>query len=306
MWTPLVDQAVAFNSTNSETDFDIHFPSSGEFSEHQICIGAIATVPPSWDLAFHVWAIREVSLDGQTMERISEYLGSMRLNAKRLFTIPESMRSGFRLDLRVPYWHYNMRIQIWGNPEEIRIRPTIGAFLWMARSHPSTRFFDENAFLWLPCDGSTIGLASGTNSGAFLQDLYLYLHRFTTFTGKTANALADWQANRTMPLPDARGRCPIGAGQGGGLSNRSLGSLVGAESTTLTAAQMPSHNHAPSSGSFLAAVAAGSGTLAAAAGNTIAVQAATANAGSGQSHTNMQPSYVASCLIATGKHLSET
>lgn len=48
----------------------------------------------------------------------------------------------------------------------------------------------------------------------------------------------------TFGLPDLRGRLPIHAGNGPGLSERRLGSKGGAESVTLTANQMPSHTHA--------------------------------------------------------------
>lgn len=48
----------------------------------------------------------------------------------------------------------------------------------------------------------------------------------------------------TFALPDLRGRVAIGAGRGPGLTDRRIGQTGGAESTTLTAAQMPSHNHA--------------------------------------------------------------
>ncbi|MEO6831534.1 MAG: tail fiber protein [Chitinophagaceae bacterium] len=45
-------------------------------------------------------------------------------------------------------------------------------------------------------------------------------------------------------LPDLRGRAPIAFGQGAGLSNHQQGEKGGAEQATLTAAQMPAHNHA--------------------------------------------------------------
>jgi microcystin-dependent protein len=48
----------------------------------------------------------------------------------------------------------------------------------------------------------------------------------------------------TFALPDLRGRVPLGTGQGPGLTNRTLGKKGGAETHTLTAAEMPSHNHA--------------------------------------------------------------
>lgn len=48
---------------------------------------------------------------------------------------------------------------------------------------------------------------------------------------------------RTFALPDLRGRVPVGAGQGPGLSNNQLGQRGGHETTTLTVANLPAHNH---------------------------------------------------------------
>ena len=47
----------------------------------------------------------------------------------------------------------------------------------------------------------------------------------------------------TFALPDLRGRLPIGTGQRPGGSNFTLGQMSGAESVTLTTANMPSHQH---------------------------------------------------------------
>lgn len=47
----------------------------------------------------------------------------------------------------------------------------------------------------------------------------------------------------TFALPDFRGRVPIGAGQGAGLSNRIIGQTIGQESITISTANMPSHTH---------------------------------------------------------------
>lgn len=47
----------------------------------------------------------------------------------------------------------------------------------------------------------------------------------------------------TFGLPDLRGRAPVGAGQGPGLSNYPIGSKVGSETTTLTVNNLPSHTH---------------------------------------------------------------
>ena len=47
----------------------------------------------------------------------------------------------------------------------------------------------------------------------------------------------------TFGLPDLRGRVPIHAGSGPGLSTRNLGAKAGAENVTLTTNQLPSHTH---------------------------------------------------------------
>ena len=47
----------------------------------------------------------------------------------------------------------------------------------------------------------------------------------------------------TFSLPDLRGRLPMHAGTGPGLSNRRLGAKTGTENVTLTVNQLPSHSH---------------------------------------------------------------
>lgn len=47
----------------------------------------------------------------------------------------------------------------------------------------------------------------------------------------------------TFGLPDLRGRLPVHAGTGSGLSTRTLGETGGTESVTLTVQQIPIHNH---------------------------------------------------------------
>lgn len=47
----------------------------------------------------------------------------------------------------------------------------------------------------------------------------------------------------TFALPDLRGRAPIHAGHGPGLTDRRLGSRGGAETTLQTVSQMPNHTH---------------------------------------------------------------
>jgi len=50
-------------------------------------------------------------------------------------------------------------------------------------------------------------------------------------------------SSSTFNLPDCRGRVVGTVGQGAGLTTRAMGASVGAETHTLTTAEMPSHNH---------------------------------------------------------------
>jgi microcystin-dependent protein len=85
---------------------------------------------------------------------------------------------------------------------------------------------------WLLCDGS---LVSKTSYAA------LYALLGSTYGTETLTQFY---------LPDMRGRSPLGQGTGSGLSARTLGGSGGAETHTLTIAQMPSHNHGGATGSM--------------------------------------------------------
>lgn len=123
---------------------------------------------------------------------------------------------------------------------------------WSADSAPSG---------WLLCDASTVG---STASAANLNDdttEKLYTHLWNNYsntvcpvsTGRGASAAADFAANKTLGLPDLRGRVTAGKDDmGGGNANRLSGSGIanttnggsgGASTSTLSTAQLPSHNH---------------------------------------------------------------
>ena len=78
------------------------------------------------------------------------------------------------------------------------------------------------------CDGQLLPIAQYTALFSLLG---------TTYGGN---------GQTTFGLPDLRGRFPMHAGQGPGLSFRPLGQSGGTETTTLSAANLPSHNHAAS------------------------------------------------------------
>lgn len=78
---------------------------------------------------------------------------------------------------------------------------------------------------WAFCNGQLLSIAQNTALFSLLG---------TTFGGDGIN---------TFALPDLRGRVPVSAGQGTGLSNYALGEVGGTESVTLNSNQMPAHSH---------------------------------------------------------------
>lgn len=104
----------------------------------------------------------------------------------------------------------------------------------------------------------------------------------------------------TFGLPDLRGRVPIHAGEGPGLSRRNLGSRGGAENVTLTANNLPPHRHMLQASSDPASEAQPGGNVLA---GDIPVDvyhsspgplqpmhgAAVASVGGSQAHNNIQP-----------------
>ena len=79
---------------------------------------------------------------------------------------------------------------------------------------------------WLLCDGSVVSRTTYADLFAAISTTYGAGNGSTTFG-----------------IPDLRGRVPVGSGQGSGLTNRTLGSESGAETHTLSDAEMPSHHH---------------------------------------------------------------
>jgi len=170
-------------------------------------------------------------------------------------------------------------------------------------------------------DGRTIGSASSgaTNrANADTQALFVLLWNSLADVqapvsgGRGASAAADWAANKTITLPDLRGRIIAGrdnmggtaAGRltsaGSGLDGTVMGNAGGAETVTLTAAQIPAHNH-PLAAPFNTTTAGGAATFTAAA-NVSATGSSTTlntanNTGGGGAHNNTQPTIVANKII---------
>lgn len=153
---------------------------------------------------------------------------------------------------------------------------------------------------WLECDGSAVSR--------------------TTYAALFAKAGIKYGAgdgSTTFNLPDARGRTPIGSGTGSGLTARSIGASVGAETHALSQAELPSHTHTVNdSGHTHKPDPAFTGPSGASAGiyrfrnqvdtlgtantlyTTLAASGVTfQNTGGTDAHNNMQPSLVSRFII---------
>ncbi|SDU48361.1 phage tail protein [Stappia sp. ES.058] len=143
---------------------------------------------------------------------------------------------------------------------------------------------------WAFCDGQLLAVSQNDALFSLLGTIY-------GGDGRT-----------TFGLPDMRGRLPIHAGHGPGLSERRLGAKAGSEKVTLTVNQIPSHGHPARADTAI-------GTESSPAGNVTATSTAvdiyfdgTANSnmssnaithtGGSRSHTNLMPFLCVHFIIA--------
>ena len=78
---------------------------------------------------------------------------------------------------------------------------------------------------WAMCDGQLLAISQNDALFSLLGTIY-------GGDGRT-----------TFGLPEMRGRLPIHAGSGPGLTPRNLGTKSGSEQETITVNQLPTHNH---------------------------------------------------------------
>ncbi|MEM6801938.1 MAG: tail fiber protein [Bacteroidota bacterium] len=155
---------------------------------------------------------------------------------------------------------------------------------------------------WAFCDGQLLAISSNTALFSLIGTAY-------GGDGRTSFA-----------LPDLRGRAPIHAGQGPGLTRRSWGQRMGGEFNVLSVTQLPPHNHTGSANGTISMQAKNGGgdesnpgggypatastDLYAETPNTtmgpneFSATVQTNNTGGGQSINNMQPSLVVHYCIA--------
>ena len=172
-------------------------------------------------------------------------------------------------------------------------------------------------------DGKTIGSASSSGTERANDDCYaLFVLLWNSMAnseaavsgGRGANADSDWSANKTIALPDLRGRVTAGkdnmggttasrlTSAGSGITGTTLGVAGGTETHTLTAGQsgLPSHSH---SDNYVYNAGAGNGTYtagASGAANLVISTTSTGTAGptsASSAHQNTQPTYIVNKII---------
>ncbi len=144
---------------------------------------------------------------------------------------------------------------------------------------------------WAFCDGQLLAISQNSALFSLIGTIY-------GGNGQT-----------TFALPDLRGRLPIHAGSGPGLSPRQLGERGGLEEVTLTVNQLPSHDHVPFQVSTVrgnsanpgGSVMAESAQINPYAEDTPGVSlniSSISTAGGSQSHTNVMPFQCVNFIIA--------
>jgi microcystin-dependent protein len=191
---------------------------------------------------------------------------------------------------------------------------------------------------WVRANGRTIGSASsGASERANADTETLYSLLWNSYSnsvcavssGRGASAAADYAANKTIGLPDLRGRAFFGLDDMGNSAASRLGSIItdettngasgGAETVTLAEANLPSHTHTgttASNGAHTHTVAYGTRTVdSPSAVNVVdsvgsGVSSATTSSsgahthtfttnatGSGDAHSNMPPAFLTTYII---------
>ncbi|MFT4036371.1 MAG: tail fiber protein [Patulibacter sp.] len=133
---------------------------------------------------------------------------------------------------------------------------------------------------WVLCGGQAV-----SRTGVYVD---LFARIGTTFgTG---------DGSTTFVLPDLRGRTPVGDDYAAGrvTSNNVIGYSGGAETHTLTTAQMPSHTHTIPGGSTMTFAEGGSGEPQGLLLNTTSTTTAT---GGGAAHNNMPPYQIVQWIV---------
>jgi microcystin-dependent protein len=143
---------------------------------------------------------------------------------------------------------------------------------------------------WAFCDGQLLSVSQNDALFSLLGTIY-------GGDGRT-----------TFGLPDLRGRIPIHAGDGPGLTSRRLGQKAGTESETITTGELPAHTHplqgtdqfadSPNPASHAPAKSTTADVYIDEAPSVNLASSAVTQTGGSQSHTNLMPFLCIHFIIA--------
>jgi len=118
---------------------------------------------------------------------------------------------------------------------------------WYFATDTKTIYYDDGTAWQTPTASAgdlKVSGGSRTPSGYLLCDGTAYARTdYSNLYSVIGVAFGAGDGTTTFNVPDLRGRVPMGAGAGAGLTARALGARGGEESHLLTAAEMPSHGH---------------------------------------------------------------
>jgi microcystin-dependent protein len=143
---------------------------------------------------------------------------------------------------------------------------------------------------WALCNGQLMAITQNTALFSLLG---------TNFGG---------DGRTTFGLPDLRGRAPIHMGQGGGLTERPIGSSGGHEAVALIVQNCPAHSHTANGaggatqpspvGAVWSTDPNGNTAAYSTSANGVMAPGAIGTTGAGQPHENMQPYLAVNYIIA--------
>jgi len=142
---------------------------------------------------------------------------------------------------------------------------------------------------WAFCDGQILPIN---------QNQALFSILGTTYGG---------DGQTTFALPDLRGRTPLHAGSGAGLTPRQIGQRAGEQTHTLSVQEIPAHTHTAQGSSQSAQLTSAANAVWANSGGAsgfssthdgVMDTSAVSSAGGSQAHENMQPFLTVSFVIA--------
>lgn len=155
-------------------------------------------------------------------------------------------------------------------------------------------------------DGQTIGTpTSGATGRANYDTQALYVHLWTELSdaaapvsgGRGGSALADFIDNKTLTLPDGRGRTLAGADNGASvLTGSDLGATLGSQTHALSLSETPNHRHTLDNSAYFDQ---NGGTQSNGVANAVTqVMENVEPPVTGNPHNNVQPTLVANLFIA--------